>query len=72
MEQIDRQERDEERAERKAEREQATREDRAIREWFDAVETVATAAMLTAGFHKVHGQWRRKRYVGNERCNGED
>jgi hypothetical protein len=64
--QLDRQERDEQRAEEKAEREAAEREERAIAEWFEAVEDVATAAMLAAGFHKHHGQWRRKRDGGDE------
>ena len=55
----------------KDEREEALEEDRGIVEWFDRVEAVADGAMLAAGFHKHHGQWRRKRDGGNERIGGE-
>lgn len=61
IDQIERQERDEQRADEKAEHVAAEREERAFREWFETVEAVATGAMLTAGFHKHHGQWRRTR-----------
>jgi hypothetical protein len=64
--QLDRQEREEERAELAA----AEREERAIRRWFEAVEAVATGAMLAAGFHKHRRQWRRKRDGGGERHGG--
>ena len=52
------------RREEKDEREEAAEEDRGIAEWFERVEAVATGAMLAAGFHKHHGQWRRKRHDG--------
>src|SRR4051812_12395459 len=63
LDQLDRRER----AEEKAEGEEAEREERAIRDWFEAVEAVATGAMLAAGFHKHHGQWRRTRHGGDGR-----
>jgi hypothetical protein len=63
---IDRQEREAEREDRRAERERFEGEERAIAEWFDRVEAVADAAMLAAGFHKHHGQWRRRRDGGGE------
>lgn len=58
---LDRQERARQRAGGKAEREAAGREEQAIRVWFATVEAVAAGAMLSAGFHKHHGQWRRER-----------
>src|SRR5262245_33128879 len=57
----EREEREIERMERQAEREESDAEERAISAWFDDVQAVADAAMLTAGFHKHKGQWRRKR-----------
>ena len=66
----DRQERDGRRAEEQAEREEAKRQERAVREWFEAVEVVATGAMLAAGFRKHHGQWRRARHGGDEQHAG--
>ena len=62
MERIDRQRREDKRADERAERETVGREERAIRDWFEAVEVMATGAMLAAGFHKHHGQWRRTRH----------
>jgi hypothetical protein len=56
-----REEREAERRDRRAEREQADAEERAVAEWFDEVQAVADAAMIAAGFHKHRGQWRRKR-----------
>jgi hypothetical protein len=43
------------------ERAEAVAEDRAVSEWFDDVQAVADAAMISAAFHKHKGQWRRKR-----------
>jgi hypothetical protein len=70
IKQLDRVERDERRAEEQAEREAAEREEREIAAWFDGIEAVATGAMLAAGFHKHHGQWRRRRDGGDERRDG--
>jgi hypothetical protein len=70
LDQIDRQERDERRAEEQAEREAAEREEREIAAWFDGIEAVAVGAMLAAGFHKHHGQRRRRRNGGDERRGG--
>jgi hypothetical protein len=58
---IERGRREAERRDRRAEREQADAEERAVAEWFDEVQAVADAAMIVAGFHKHRGQWRRKR-----------
>ena len=58
---IERGRREAERRDRRAEREQADAEERAVAEWFDEVQAVANAAMIAAGFHKHRGQWRRKR-----------
>lgn len=57
----DRAERLADRIERRAEREESAAEETAVAEWFDAVQTVADAAMVAAGYHKHKGQWRRKR-----------
>ena len=61
MEAIDREEKDELRNQRRAEREEYLAEEKAVADWFDDVEAVADAAMVAAGFHKHKGQWRRKR-----------
>lgn len=50
------------REEEKDDREEASEHDQVFAEWFDKVEAVATGAMLAAGFHNHHGQWRRKRH----------
>jgi hypothetical protein len=52
------------------ERDSAENEQRAITEWFDRVELVATGAMLATGFHKHPGQQWRKRPGENERRDG--
>jgi len=70
LDQLDRQERDGRRAEGKAASEAAGQEERAIRRWFGAVEAVAAGAMLAAGFHKHHGQWRRWRVAKAEGTTG--
>jgi hypothetical protein len=61
LSEIERLQAEEKRAEQKAEREGAEQEERSIRAWFDSIEIVADGVMLAAGFHKHHGQWRRKR-----------
>src|SRR5262249_55251987 len=66
---IDQQYRLVERTERKEERHEAERQERAFRAWFDAIEMMATGAMLADGYHQHHGQWRRKRH-GDERPGG--
>jgi hypothetical protein len=43
------------------ERQESDAEETAISEWFDQVQAVADAAMISAGFHQHKGQWRRKR-----------
>jgi hypothetical protein len=57
----DRAEREAEREQRQAEKEEFETEGKAVAEWFDDVQAVADAAMITAGYHKHKGQWRRKR-----------
>jgi hypothetical protein len=54
-------EREHEREQRQAEKEKFETEEKAVAEWFDDVQAVADAAMITAGFHKHKDQWRRKR-----------
>src|SRR5262245_20546833 len=66
---IDQQYRLVERTGRKEERHEAERQERAFRAWFDAIEMMATGAMLADGYHQHHGQWRRKRH-GDERPGG--
>jgi hypothetical protein len=58
---IDRLERAAEREKERDEREESDSEEQTIAGWFDHVQAVADAAMVTAGFHKHRGQWRRKR-----------
>src|SRR5262245_35932711 len=70
LDDIERQKREDRRIDERAAREAAGREERAIREWFEAVEVVATAALLAAGYHKHHGQWRRKRHEKGARQAG--
>jgi hypothetical protein len=65
LDDVGRKKREDQRAREKAEREAAAQQDREFREWYEAVETLAAAAMLAAGYHNHHGQWRRRR-------NGED
>jgi hypothetical protein len=60
----DREEREAERKQRRAEREASDAEERAVWDWFDAVQAVADAALRAAGFHKHRGQWRRRRTMG--------
>ena len=70
LDELDRQDRLARQAERQDERDEAEDEERADREWFDAIETVATGAMLAAGYRKHHGQWRRERNGDDERHDG--
>src|SRR5206468_392573 len=55
---IDRDRRETERWDRRAERDRAEAEDRELADWFERVEAVATGALLAAGYHKHRGQWR--------------
>jgi hypothetical protein len=57
----DREKKEENRKQRRAERGEYLAEEKAVSEWFDGVQAVADAAMVAAGFHKHKGQWRRKR-----------
>jgi hypothetical protein len=57
----DRAEREAEREQRQAEKQEFDIEEKAVAEWFDDVQTVADAAMIAAGYRKHKGQWRRKR-----------
>jgi hypothetical protein len=57
----DRAEREAEREKRRAEKEEFETEESAVAEWFDDVQAVADATMITAGYHKHKGKWRRKR-----------
>ena len=66
LKQLEREECGERRAEKLAEREAAEREERVVADWFDQIETIATGAMLAAGYHKHRGQWRKRRHVGGE------
>jgi hypothetical protein len=58
---LERLERSEERERLREDREESGAAERAISDWFDGVQAVADAAMVAAGFHKVKGQWRRRR-----------
>jgi hypothetical protein len=53
--------REAERRERRAAREQADAEERAISAWFDGIQAATDAALREAGYHKHKGQWRRNR-----------
>src|SRR5262245_33195743 len=48
-------------AEWKEEREAIERGERAIRTWLDAIEVIATGAMLATGYRTHRGEWRRER-----------
>jgi hypothetical protein len=61
MAEEERKDREAERRERRAERGAADAEERAISDWFDGVQAVADAAIVSAGYHKHKGQWRRRR-----------
>jgi hypothetical protein len=54
-------EREAERNERQADREEVDAEERAVAEWFDGIQAVSDAAMVTVGFHKHKREWRRER-----------
>jgi len=56
-----RKEREIDRDERRAGREEFEAEEKAVAKRLDGVQAVADAAMVAAGFHKHKGQWRRKR-----------
>src|SRR5262249_54878633 len=58
------------RDERRAERERDEAKERELADWFDAVEALADATMLAAGYHKHKGQWRRRRNGGGDREHG--
>jgi hypothetical protein len=58
---LDRQERDERRAEEKAEWEAAEREERRFAEWFEAVEALADGAKLV--FDAIRGRFSRLKPV---------
>jgi hypothetical protein len=62
FETADRDRRDMQRHDERAERERMDAEDRAFAEWFQGVEVVANAAIEAAGFHRHHrGEWRKRR-----------
>jgi hypothetical protein len=61
LEAEDRAEKEEKRKQRRAEREESLAEEKAVANWFDAIQAEADAAMIAAGFHRHRGQWRRKR-----------
>lgn len=50
------------------EREAIEDRERELAAWSDRVETLATAAMIAAGFHKHKGQWRRRRDARDDRA----
>ncbi len=58
---LERLERAADREEFREQREEFMAEETAVSEWFDGVQAVADAAMISAGFHKHKRQWRRKR-----------
>jgi hypothetical protein len=61
MDAAKRRQREEQRRTDRAERDAAAAEDRAIEKWFQDVQRAADSVMSAAGFHKHHGQWRKKR-----------
>ena len=58
---FEREDREAERDKLREERREFDAEEKAVSEWFDAVQAVAEVAMVAAVFHKHNGQWRRKR-----------
>jgi hypothetical protein len=50
----------EERGRLREERRRMEREERETATWFENVEVLADAAMLAAGFHRHHREWRRR------------
>jgi hypothetical protein len=50
-----------EKAVERDDREEFEQAEKAFVDWFDAIEHLATGAMVAAGFHKHRGQWRRRR-----------
>jgi hypothetical protein len=58
---LERLERAEERERLREDREESDATERAVADWFDAVQIVVEAAMVAAGLHKHKGQWRRRR-----------
>lgn len=63
----DRQERDWERAERRAEREATEAAEQPVVDYFEPVEDLTRAALFAAGFHQHERQWRLRRERRNER-----
>jgi hypothetical protein len=61
LESEDRELRDAEHKQRRAELEESELEEKSIGDWFDGILAVADAAMIAAGFHKHKGQGRRRR-----------
>jgi hypothetical protein len=62
MTELDRADRESERAVRRADQERERAEEREVSDWFERIEAVADAAMFAAGFHRHKGQWRRRRH----------
>ncbi len=58
---LERMEQAADRDELQEQREEFMAEEAAVAEWLGGVQAVADAAIITAGFHKHKGHWRRKR-----------
>jgi hypothetical protein len=61
FEAADREEKEEVRERRRAEREESALEEESIVDWFDGIQAEADATMFAAGFHNRRGQWPRRR-----------
>ena len=62
----DREEREAELKQHRAEREESLAEEKAVAEWFDDVQAVADAAMIAAEFHKQKNQSGARRRAAAE------
>jgi hypothetical protein len=61
LDEIERDRREEERIEQRIARSQAEAAEAPIKALHEDVELLARGALLAAGYHRHHGQWRRKR-----------
>jgi hypothetical protein len=67
MDAIDREERDEEQLESRAQREALEVVEGALNDYFDHVEDLARSALYAAGYHRPKREWRRRRERRPER-----
>ena len=61
LDQLDRERRESERMEQQIARSKAEASEAPIKALHDDVELLARGALLAAGYHRHHGEWRRKR-----------